>query len=133
MKDTIIRFDTAKLAKIKGVKLDIDGVYWEDGVYDSGENVLFYEEFPDVVSAPTQSLLQKWLREIHNIYVESHYFHGYDEDRFYYEIKIKSNENYLGNQDSDDNIYTYEQALELGLQEGLNLIKKKNKNDRFIR
>ncbi len=103
MQEQIISFQLAKLAKEKGFNNNII----IGNVYNNN---------------PTQSLLQRWLREVHNIFVNADYFHGYKEDRFYYEIKIKSDENYCGNQDSDDNVYTYEEALEIGLQEALKLI-----------
>ena len=77
MKEQLINFETAKSAKEKGVKLDINGLYWEDGSYDSGENALVYEEFQDVMSAPTQSLLQKWLREVHDIFISIKIFAFY--------------------------------------------------------
>ena len=133
MKEQLINFETAKLAKEKGVKLDINGLYWEDGSYDSGENALVYEEFQDVMSAPTQSLLQKWLREVHKINVESNYLPNVEKYRcLFIPMTLKkpseystpgtaftSRFNYLGK----EHYNTYEEALETGLQEGLKLIK----------
>ena len=114
MKEQLISFETAKLAKEKGVKLDINGLYWEDGSYDSGENALVYEEFQDVMSAPTQSLLQKWLREVHNIDVNVlPYNKTKKEYEVYVDLAVTTWSGYK----------TYEEALEVGLQEALKLIK----------
>ena len=136
MKEQLINFETAKLAKEKGVKLDINGLYWEDGSYDSGENALVYEEFQDVMSAPTQSLLQKWLREVHNCFIDilphrdgdsknkqwkskKDVFWSVEVDYYGKDFEIE-----LTN-DSDFTQHfnkSYEEALEIGLQEALKLI-----------
>ena len=89
----------------------------------------YFETF----SAPTQSLLQKWLRELHNCFIEVG-IHS-PENKYFtkrnlrYFVKI----NYYGKNfniemtDDEDylkiNIKTYEEALEIGLQEALKLIK----------
>ena len=130
MKEQLINFETAKLAKEKGVKLDINGLYWEDGSYDSGENALVYEEFQDVMSAPTQSLLQKWLREFHNIIVTSKPYQDDVSNETDEDIEFQTLwENEIVNvKDSyntfSDNTFhhSYEEALEVGLQEALKLI-----------
>ena len=78
-----------------------------------------------MVSAPTQSLLQRWLREEHNIHVipmisSNVVYYGY-------EIIKYSSENENGKHiDADFKqpfSKTYEEALEVGLQEALKLIK----------
>ena len=137
MKEQLISFETAKLAKEKGVKLDINGLYWEDGSYDSGENALVYEEFQDVMSAPTQSLLQKWLREVHNCFIDILPHRDGDsknkqwknkEDVFWtvevdyygknFEIKLTNNADFTQHFNK-----SYEEALEIGLYQALKLIK----------
>ena len=125
MKDTLISFETAKLAKEKGVELDIDGLYWEDGSYDSGENALIYEEFQGVVSAPTQSLLQKWLREVHkiNIFISSKTI----ENKTIFIPHGRTIPDTIKNNLIVDIIQyctnnTYEEALEIGLYQALLLI-----------
>ena len=137
MEDTLISFETAKLAKEKGVKLDINGLYWEDGSYDSGENALVYEEFQDVMSAPTQSLLQKWLREVHNCFIDilphrdgdsknkqwkskKDVFWSVEVDYYGKDFKIELTDDADFTQHFNN---TYEEALEIGLQEALKLIK----------
>lgn len=65
-------------------------------------------------SAPTQSLLQKWLREVHklDVLVVKH------RDSFYHVYCFQHDMNTENN-----NYTTYEEALEIGLQEALKLIK----------
>ncbi len=93
MIEELISFETAKLAKEKG--------------------------FNEQCSAPTQSLLQKWLREVHNIHVNVSYGLTFT---------FKINGDLKGNDYVDySNIEeywsrTYEEALEKGLIEGLKLI-----------
>ena len=68
-----------------------------------------------------QSLLQKWLREKHNLIVEVEGINCYIDISF---IKYY-NWNILGNQykESDNEYNTWEEALEQGLKEALKLIK----------
>lgn len=83
MKEQLISYETAKLAKEAGFPADeIFYVYSENGTYKlpSGRSGDYYEgycehgtlyelcevEDPSPIPAPTQSLLQKWLREEHN-------------------------------------------------------------------
>jgi hypothetical protein len=106
MKEELITFETAKLAKEKG--FDLNG-HTNDEV------------------SPTQSLLQKWLREVHKINVESNYLPnipGYRclfvpmTDKISMEEKYKLFSKYYGRNTHD----SYEEALEEGLQEALKLI-----------
>jgi len=78
----------------------------------------------------TQSLLQKWLREVHNIYVESYHdltsdgtkIQFYTSWGFLQQKDKNGNQNVNGWYDEYDNWKTYEEALEKGLQEALKLI-----------
>ena len=70
-------------------------------------------------SAPTQSLLQRWLREKHKINISM--INGSNTvNLYYYEINMFNKFPIKG--DGSKN-YTYEQALEEGLYEALKLIK----------
>lgn len=84
MEEQLITFETAKLAKDKG----FDWIISDDKFYDySGELDFTFQGYDEGVTengrtpAPTQSLLQKWLREEHEIYIEveitdnTKYFH----------------------------------------------------------
>ena len=99
MEDTLIKFETAKLAKEKGFfqetnRLEIpyynykgefkgDVSDWRIRKYIRGENTSDIE----FVSAPTQSLLAKWLREQHNIYVTSQIGNLDFINTYHYEIR----------------------------------------------
>jgi hypothetical protein len=123
-----INLETAKLAKEKGYDESCSSVFVDGNPKELGGVQRKNSTYQNQITRPTQSDLQKWLREVHNIYVNSDYYHGYPEVRFYYDVKILSDDNYNGNQDSDDNIYTYEQAMELGLQEALKLIEDESRS-----
>ena len=157
MEEQLVSFETAKLAKEKGINIPSHSYYFEDGEFkefkicdtygyygeeytiDRGE---FYNNWNDewltkksgercfgcdkangyfeTFSAPTQSLLQKWLREEHNIDVEARLVERLNTRN--YLIKL-----YKNNTPVISSIFhfykTYEEALELGLIEALNLIK----------
>ena len=125
MEDTLITFETAKLAKEKGFpqepnKLKIPyynykGEFKGD-VKDWLRKYLKKEDTSDVesVSAPTQSLLAKWLREEHNIHLIA-----------YKNINIDGYDWCFITTDGITNINsykTYEDAYEIGLQEALKYI-----------
>lgn len=161
MKDTIISFKTAQLAKEVGWKYLTLNFYFEDG--ESKENVLeqytgmdygsiFKIEFSELIenwndgfltkkdgnrcfgcskdkgyletfSAPTQSLLAKWLREIHSIHLAINFA---NRNQWFYDIKqigLTSGKEYLFK--SNYEFSTYEEALEEGLYNTLLLIKNK--------
>ena len=126
MEDTRINFETAKLAKEKGFpqetnRLEIpyynykgefkgDVSDWRVRKYIRGEDTSNIE----FVSAPTQSMLAKWLREQHNIHLIA-----------YKNINIDGYDWCFITTDGITNINsykTYEEAYEIGLQEALKLI-----------
>lgn len=132
MKETLISFQVAKLAKEKGFKLNCT-CYYE--VYPEGplryklfteedEDTTYVNEKSDVrFASVTQSLLQKWLREVHNIciYVTTTTlgdFAVFITDTFNLNLvrnnNLYNNAAYVG--------YTYEEVLEVGLLEALKLI-----------
>ena len=135
LKEDIISFETAKLAYkasfiFKGRTNDWLSTtlpYHEDGIRDVRFNYNG-EYYP----APTQGLLQKWLREKHKILVEVNYrtFGVSSGNGYSYMVerknKDKSMNNYIG-KDVWSGFETYEQALESGLQEALTIIINKNK------
>ena len=76
-------------------------------------------------SAPTQSLLQKWLREVHNIHVNPR-LQAFP-NKYYVEI---SRENlprpiFIHDENTGVGFESFEEALEAGLQEALKSIPKK--------
>lgn len=122
-----ISFKTAKLAKEKGFKQLCNFSYDEDGVLTGNcEQVYNYV-------APTQSLLQTWLREKHQIIITIN-TDCTAEPKYVYEINVfKGNPRnlaekewgwYFHKQEDWGLYYTYEDALEGGLVEALTLIEK---------
>lgn len=130
MKEQLINFETAKLAKEKGFDVPTRDFYadesWEDEkVYNCG--TVGYPEFTNdmesdhgfgnITPTSTQSLLQKWLREVHNIDVESRgvRYTG-DSKTSYYQPYMNGSILAMVRYNS------YEEALEIALQEALKLI-----------
>ena len=132
MEDTRITFETAKLAKEKGFpqepnRLKIpyynykgefkgDVSDWRIRKYIRGENTSDIE----FVSAPTQSLLAKWLREEYNIHVTSQIGNLDFINTYHYEIRYIDKNKFMCK--VNGNFKTYEEALEIGLQKALKLI-----------
>ena len=122
MEEQYITFETAKLAKEKKFIHPTLANYEceEDGtVKELNWKFKTLGDFLDNLHTPvcTQSLLQKWLREVHNIDITVALIgDGYG---FY----IHKNRNYTNNRKNYGiSGYTYEQALEAALKEALTLI-----------
>lgn len=154
MEETLISFETAKLAKEKGFDIPTytsyignkfhenedkpngydgydlaseenwnkkDWVFSRDGGSCFGcklDNIKYFE----ACSAPTQSLLQKWLRKTHNVHVELRM--GNDGKTIWWfcnikPIDISKPSTHLASTEQKDEP---EQALEEGLKEALKLI-----------
>lgn len=147
MEDTRINFETAKLAKEKGfnerehyfykVKSENDielygctkkqlvgfkgyaPIYHKVRDYHTNKEKLNAKLYR--CSAPTQSLLAKWLREKYNLYTESQMY--IEEGLYKFKYVIKSDFEYdLIILKEKYNFSTYEEAYEIGLQEALKLI-----------
>ena len=138
LKEKLISYETAKLAKEKGFKnacdwfvnKDNEYIFMPDFMYPNNSEFTYDpENDPEVIEweemmktlflAPTQSLLQKWLREVHEISIKIDDYYTNSRVRFDYNVCE------LGSQeDNPVGIFeTYEEALEIGLQEALKLIK----------
>ena len=140
MKEQLVSFQVAKLAKEKGFNWKVINYFKlstisnpliEDECRPQNINSL---QSDSIFSRPTQSLLAKWLREEHNIHIKIDDFiddeTGIEWD---YEIVIIGTDldergNYIPlisydmNNSIERKFKTYEEALELGLQEALKLI-----------
>lgn len=117
MKDTLISFHTAKRAKKKGFDT------YNDSYTTSGELIplrLQAQKIEECVyPAPTQSLLQKWLREKHNLHIWILPYGSNDQ----YNVFVNRGFNLDLVKDCNlGPVNTYEQALEVGLQDALNYI-----------
>ena len=112
MQEQLVSFKTAKLAKEKGY-IDMSyPVYSYDGF-----KILSYTNSMNIYPCPTQSLLQKWLREKYCIHIEIIWVDTLS-DIYVYHISTTNNAI------RPDSIFyhSYEEALETGLQEALKLI-----------
>lgn len=128
MEDKLVLPETAIIADKLGFKGET--MYWYQPRYDGefrtyrfgDDRLLDSCREPDDILAPTQSLLAKWLREVHNIHVEieSHL----NNDIWYYNTTLNYRMGYYQSSLDGDIVYdTFELAMEAGLQEALKLIK----------
>lgn len=67
-REEIVTYEVAKLAKEKGFDENCSYVYNNDRVLLGGKGVRCWHKVE--FTAPTQSLLQRWLREEKNIHIE---------------------------------------------------------------
>jgi len=131
MNEQLISFEAAKLAKEKGFDLKLNNFYCDNysGLCSESEEFLYIElmrngiydcnnEFEEGqrYSAPTQSLLQKWLREKYKIHVQ---ILPYNQKYLLSLLKYGQNGS---NPNFDNEFNSYEEALEEGLFEALKLI-----------
>jgi hypothetical protein len=127
MIDQLVTKKTAVLAKLKGFDekcfagydSGITNPLWlhTDGKFET----LCYRDKSTVnescILVPTQSLLQKWLREVHNYHIEIHQIPIHPTYNFaiiwiFNGVQCKTGDGYK----------TYEEALEAGLVDALNRI-----------
>lgn len=129
MQEQLISFKTAKLAKVKEFGYDFGGTHYVPGFYCDEESDKDPEEFEmqqedacrcDYHLRPTQSLLQKWLREVHNINLNIRMWHS-SENIYEYVLQYNKDNKNITVFGGDSN--NYEQTLEIGLQKALKLIK----------
>jgi len=131
MKDTLITHKTAYLSKDKGFKLPNSTNYIE--AFDLSDNSLIKIRIEDqsmlrVAICVTQPLLQKWLREEHNIHIEVKVSDFIIDTNYYWSIFGAYNKTMIrclsnSGEQTKEFYNTYEEALEEGLYQGLKLIK----------
>ena len=118
MKEQLVTFETAKLAKEKGFN-------WKN------IEILEVKSKSAFLDSTTQSLLQKWLREVHgiHIYISPDYINGdalITDNLSEEELMIVKYDLSIAYEmilyDNYEQFNTYEEALEVGLQEALKLI-----------
>lgn len=117
MKLELISFETAKLAKEKGFNHPVNDYYMGSGRVFSSLNPENHNKEPitkEKYSSPTQHLLQKWLREEKciDVFIMPGLKRGY-------EYLLQDEESEI---EADGSFDMYEQALEHGLKEALNMI-----------
>lgn len=123
----IIELETAKLAKQKNFVEECQKAYikrkYADRKWNELVNISEYNiNWNNAYSAPYQSELQDWLRNIHDIhmYVNHYQFATKGSDGYFFHIDksiMNSDTKYYGPYD------TYEEALEEGLYQALKLVK----------
>jgi hypothetical protein len=121
-----ISFQTSVLAKLKGFKEKCDAWFWFDTENRNPEKngQLFIQTHrnrdntPIGVSAPNQSLLQKFLREVHGIHINVDFGLQWGYQLIHIGSNLKFNENFVDGK----NWLTYEDALEEGLYQALLLL-----------
>jgi hypothetical protein len=130
MTEQLISLETAKLAKEKGfsngsenyynLKIgDLRTVGQGKSGFAVGSRADNKNNIYAIAEAPTQSLLQKWLREKHNLYVNANpVIYAGDEKASYFQSSL--NTNIILYRERFD---TYEDALEASLKYALTLIK----------
>ena len=144
MEDTLINFETAKLAKEKGFDEKVYREYDKSGylrctsksadvVLGPYDELLKSTEYP----APTQSLLQRWLREVHNCFIDilphrdgnSKNKQWKNKEDVFWTVEVDYYGKNFEIELTDDSDFTqhfnktYEEALEIGLYQALKLIK----------
>lgn len=137
MEDQKISLETARLAKEKGfnekctffyvigfktIKEELPLKTW--GNYENNEKLLqavsLAKGQPHLALAPTQSLLQKWLRENHKIHIV---IKPYQNEFLDFTIAVYTeHSNAIGGFEEDGSYISYEDALEDALQKALSLI-----------
>lgn len=160
MKDQIISFETAELAKEKGFDVEPNHLFYVTENIDlktipswrrpskhyhwqlKGALVDEWEHLDEtccpthdvpnenMLAAPTQSLLQKWLRDVHNIHCFADCVNGIGSRKgWFFDAQIPFTNKHLFPHsiliDDNNNTITYdtyEEALEKGLQEALKMI-----------
>lgn len=118
--EEICAYEVAKLAKEKGFPQHIgDDAYIVENEYDDKYEVgchypiQFIPDYLLTITAPTQSLLQRWLREEKGIHITV----PFDNNEFWWQIKNLAN----GNSEYGEALGfdTYELALEDALKYAL--------------
>ena len=127
-----VSFETAKLLKEKGFDIPCGEIWVNNRVVRIGnllsnsqiplvDDLKFYGQRCNVISAPTQSLVMRWLREVHNIciIIKPCKLTSSDNTEYYYEIQgICPNSNICVVCDvfNHESWLTYEQAAESAIK-----------------
>lgn len=126
--EKLVSFETAKLAKIKGFDNCTEAVFFINSDDDSKIRKSYHSEdwggdetSDELIFRPSQSVLQKWLREKHNINIVIDYFIDEDDNNIYipycYSFLVTEEDS-----NEEKRFDTYEEALEYALDESLNFL-----------
>lgn len=109
--EEICTYEVSKLAKEKGFPQD--DWAWTGDLYDESGELCFATNRESCV-APTQSLLQRWLREEKGYYVYP--FYDNNEFKWTYSIREKTGDMWILLVGETSNFDKYEDAMEAGLK-----------------
>lgn len=146
MEDQKISLETAKLAKEKEFKVGVGTYYVRYNKTRKHENPSFNMKKGSIeiepgyfennglgdlsnpnytcYARPSQSLLQKWLRETQDKHVQIENCNNPTKGKWIYEIaRLSGGMLYLWHKETSPQYDTYEEALEVGLRHALNHIK----------
>ena len=118
MEEQLINFEAAKLAKEKGFDWETLWYYTNKASTKDGREKNYNKKAAHWTSQPTQSLLQRWLREEHKLNIII--FPAMSQTKWFYGVNLVE----WRDCSWENNYKTYEEALEVGLQEALKLIKE---------
>ena len=125
MEEQLINFETAKLAKEKlfPQSRKAKGKFRDDGSTENlGIGGAMVDTCKEWYEIPTHSVLAKWLREKHEIYVTPRESYAFDQTLGFVCTVNNIFVNHENNDEPINRFKTYEKALEIGLQEALKLI-----------
>lgn len=125
MEEQLITFETAKLALEKGLFLRTPKMYIEGKLKKRPTEHMssMRERFTDICGAPTQSLLQKWIRDVHNIHISLEEIISNHDTVWVQELSPTVRNKVLYYHQDPNTYKSYEEALEEGLKQALKLIK----------
>lgn len=127
VKERIVLFETAVLANKCGLFYNTKYYYNTSGKLNGTILYKLYNKLTGnkCYNAPSQHLLQKWLRDVHNIHIQV-LIHSWMNKTYYY--KIHCDKVYIPNSSrfllGDIIVGDYEYVLDKALHHALNLIKK---------
>jgi hypothetical protein len=117
MNEQLVSLDTARLAKEKGFNWDVFDYYYDGKLKRWSPSTRNANKFGVPFSAPQQSLLQKWLRNVHGWHIRISINLG----DYYFDVESVMGTTYLKNQ-CEIGYKSYEEALEEGLLYSLKLL-----------
>ena len=123
IEEQFVSRDTARMLKEEGFDAPCYKQYSDIGIQWESMSPSNFNADDWGYSCPTQALAARWLREEHNIHVFA-FFDYVKRDWCYCIANLDAVTAEMGMDVSENNYPTYEQALEVALQEAIKLIKK---------
>lgn len=123
MKEELIKFQTAELAKEKGFDWVCEKFYHRDGFLDKDWMGKNWNKTISGISAPNQSILQRWLREVHLLHISLDSSpKGYGVWIYKLNKPLQYGNEHEAFPAGNRRFLSYENALEKGLQKALEMI-----------